>query len=36
MVASHETVDDITTAVVLRRDIDRETRAAPIEARFDD
>ncbi|MET3857087.1 MULTISPECIES: Lrp/AsnC family transcriptional regulator [unclassified Rhizobium] len=26
MIASHETVDDITTAVVLRRDIDRETR----------
>lgn len=26
MVASHETVDDITTAVVLRRDIDRESR----------
>jgi DNA-binding Lrp family transcriptional regulator len=26
MIASHETVDDITTAVVLRRDIDRESR----------
>lgn len=26
MVASHETVDDITTAVVLRRDIDRVSR----------
>lgn len=25
MIASHETVEDITTAVVLRRDIDRET-----------
>lgn len=26
MIASHETVEDITTAVVLRRDIDRESR----------
>jgi len=26
MIAGHETVDDITTAVVLRRDIDRETK----------
>jgi DNA-binding Lrp family transcriptional regulator len=25
LIASHETVEDITTAVVLRRDIDRET-----------
>ncbi len=26
LIASHETVEDITTAVVLRRDIDRESR----------
>ncbi|MGG6897649.1 MULTISPECIES: Lrp/AsnC family transcriptional regulator [Rhizobium] len=26
LIASHETVEDITTAVVLRRDIDREPR----------